>query len=56
MLDISKVESTGFSDKLSGIKDESFILKRSYHGQSWEGKLIWGKQRDTSFNGLNLWC
>ena len=45
MLDISKDESTGFSDKLVGIKAESFILKISCHWQSWEGKLIWGRKR-----------
>ena len=44
MLDISEDESTGFSVKLVGIKDESLILKIC-HWQSWEGKLIWGKKR-----------
>lgn len=45
MLDILEDESTGFSDKLVGIKDESLLLKISCHWQSWEGKLIWGKKR-----------
>ena len=44
MLDISKDISRGSNDKLVGIKAESFILKIC-HWQSWEGKLIWGKER-----------